>query len=708
MVKKGVDMSRAKILLVDDNRMIRDVIRIYLDDNGYGVLEAADYAQAISQMDASIDIALVDIVLPDKSGLDLLNEINQHYPTCPVIIISGHASKRNAIDALHKGAADYLEKPVNLDELAHVIKRCLSHRALSSENSRLKEEQRLQHELRESESRYRLLVESLPDAILVHGEDRIVYANPAALTLVGAGQASELIGRSILDFVPVDARPMIQERIRTVLEEKASQPCMEQTLLRLDGSPFTGLVAGIRITHEGRDAVQVVVKDITERKQGEDALRASEARLRKIVMDAPIPIMVHAEDGEVMAISGQWAKISGYSHAEIPNIDDWMTKAYDMNRQQASKVFRDLYDRKKYSNDGEFSIRTSGGEHRFWDFRSTPLGRLADGRRFVVSMAMDITERKQVEQRLKESEARLQSMLEANPVPTIITRMADGTVKYANQRIEDCFGVKSEVLIGEKTPDFFVHPEERAVLMQELAEKGLLPGREIQVRKADGTLFWARTTLCMFQLDGESCVMASLYDITERKQAEQALAESEEQLHGIIEAAPNAIVSVDEEHRIVVFNKGAEQMFGYSSEEVLGQQLDLLIPEALRAVHRKHRDGFFASGELTRLAHMRPEVTALRKNGEVFPATGSIAKSMSKGKTIVTAILNDISERKQAERALQGQLDQMQRFNKMAVGRELRMIELKKEINALLAELDREQKYTIHAMKESGDSGAEQ
>jgi len=585
MVKKGVDMSRAKILLVDDNRMIRDVLRIYLKEIGFDVLEAADYEQGISQMDASIDVALVDIVLPDKSGLDLLNEINQHYPTCPVIIISGHASKRNAIDALHKGAADYLEKPVNLDELAHVIKRCLSHRALSSENTRLKEEQRLLRELRASE-------------------------------------------------------------------------------------------------------------------------------------------------------------------------------------------------------------------------------------------------------------ARLQSMLEANPVPTIITRMADGTVKYANQRVEDCFGVKSGLLIGQKTSDFFVHPEDRDVLMQELAENDLLPSREIRVRRADGTPFWVQATLCMLQFDGEPSVMASLYDITARKQAEQALADSEEQLHGIIDATPDAIVSVDEEHRIVVFNNGAERVFGYSSEEVLGQQLDLLIPEALRAVHREHRDGFFASEKVCTMAHMRPEITALKKNGEVFPATGSIAKSMAKGKTIVTAILHDISEqrliehtlrdsderfrqlaentdqvfwvtalhpekvlyvspaferiwghqaqelyddpllwmesihvddqqrirqefenwlcgkneaydveyriisrenaihwiadkgafvrddegniirltgiasditeRREAEQILQKQMHQLERFNKMAVGRELRMIELKKEINVLLGELNREQKYTIHAMTDADNSGAEQ
>jgi len=143
-------------------------------------------------------------------------------------------------------------------------------------------------------------------------------------------------------------------------------------------------------------------------------------------------------------------------------------------------------------------------------------------------------QREELEQRVSErtaeleaSKARLQSILEANPVPTIITRMADGTVKYANQRFMHDFGFGDKSAIGRKTPDFFVHPEDRDVLMRELAEKGSLPSREIFVKKADGTQFWILATLSMFQFECEPCVMASLYDITERKQAEASLRQFE-------------------------------------------------------------------------------------------------------------------------------------------------------------------------------------
>ena len=119
-------MSRAKILLVDDDQDIRFAIRECMDAAGFQVVEAAEYDAALALMDSSIDLAVVDIVLTGKSGLEILAHIQDRHPEMPVIIISGHSSKENAIEALHKGASGYLEKPINIDKLLHVIKRSLA------------------------------------------------------------------------------------------------------------------------------------------------------------------------------------------------------------------------------------------------------------------------------------------------------------------------------------------------------------------------------------------------------------------------------------------------------------------------------------------------------------------------------------------------------------------------------------------------------
>lgn len=118
---------------------------------------------------------------------------------------------------------------------------------------------------------------------------------------------------------------------------------------------------------------------------------------------------------------------------------------------------------------------------------------------------------------------------------------------------------------------------------------------------------------------------------------------------GIASIADDAIVSIDEAFRIVFFNRGAERIFGYIAEEVLGRELDLLIPVSLREVHRRHIGAFSASPVDARQMGERSEIFGLRRNGERFPAEASISKLDVGGRRIYTALLRDISERKRAE-----------------------------------------------------------
>ena len=144
-----------------------------------------------------------------------------------------------------------------------------------------------------------------------------------------------------------------------------------------------------------------VVQDITGRRRAEEALRESEGRLRRAILFAPFPLMVHAEDGEVLMISSAWTEISGYSHAEIPTVGDWTERAYGTRQHVVQETVDRLYGLTEKVSEGEYEIRTRLGEQRTWDFISAPLGALPDGRRLVMSMAVDITERKRREEELK-------------------------------------------------------------------------------------------------------------------------------------------------------------------------------------------------------------------------------------------------------------------------------------------------------------------
>ena len=142
-------------------------------------------------------------------------------------------------------------------------------------------------------------------------------------------------------------------------------------------------------------------------------------------------------------------------------------------------------------------------------------------------------------------------------------------------------------------------------------------------------------------------------ELAERMRAENALRKSEQRFSGILELAREAIISIDEKGFIRIYNRGAEEIFGYESRDMLGQPLDLLIPERFRGAHRQYINHFISSPETSLLMNRRGEICGLRKGGEEFPAEASITKLDSGGEIILTVMLHDISERKKTEEHLQ-------------------------------------------------------
>ncbi len=143
------------------------------------------------------------------------------------------------------------------------------------------------------------------------------------------------------------------------------------------------------------------------------------------------------------------------------------------------------------------------------------------------------------------------------------------------------------------------------------------------------------------------------YEISDRIKTEEALRESQQKLADILNIADVAIISINHHQRIEMFNQGAVQIFGYTFPEVVGQPLDILLPEAFRQIHREHIRQFETSPIVSRrMAERSSNVVGRRKTGEVFPAEASISKLQTKDGALFTVILKDITERQQAEQAL--------------------------------------------------------
>lgn len=162
---------------------------------------------------------------------------------------------------------------------------------------------------------------------------------------------------------------------------------------------------------------------------------------------------------------------------------------------------------------------------------------------------------------------------------------------------------------------------------------------------------WFLMTVSPLENEQGGAVVAHT-DITTRKQAEQALHKSEDRMSGIINSAMDAIISADEQQKIVLFNRAAEQMFGYTATQMLGQPLSRLLPERFREMHASHIQRYGITGETTRAMGGLNALCGLRQNGEEFPIEASISQIETQDQKLFTVILRDITERVRASERL--------------------------------------------------------
>ena len=164
------------------------------------------------------------------------------------------------------------------------------------------------------------------------------------------------------------------------------------------------------------------------------------------------------------------------------------------------------------------------------------------------------------------------------------------------------------------------------------------------------------------QPDQDARLLLVVEDITERKRLHEEVEASRARFWGIVDAASDAILSVDEHRKIVVFNQQAEDMFGYAAREAIGRPLEMLLPSRFRGGHHAAVEGFQREDGARRRMSERPVLLGLRKNGEEFPAEITISKLMSEGKPLMTAIVRDVSERRRMERDLRESREALQDF----------------------------------------------
>jgi len=256
------------------------------------------------------------------------------------------------------------------------------------------------------------------------------------------------------------------------------------------------------------------------------------------------------------------------------------------------------------------------------------------------------------------NEAREQRLINAAHDYAIYELDREGKIITWNKGAERMKGWKAEEIIGQ--PYTVLHPPEsraRNAPNRELtiaAETGRFEEEAVRMRK-DGSVFAAHVSLFPLRDEhGEVTGFVKLTrDISDRSRAGRAILESRRRMEGIVQSAMDAIITIDESQRVVLFNPAAEKVFGYSADKVLGQPVTILIPERFRPRHDDYVRRFFDSGVLNRPLGRDGEgdLKALRSSGEEFPIEASISQVTVDGERVGTIILRDITERRTSEEA---------------------------------------------------------
>lgn len=254
---------------------------------------------------------------------------------------------------------------------------------------------RVEESLRESEERYRGLVELSPDTILVQSEGKIVFVNQTGATLLGAEDPQELIGKAVSDVVHPDYREIVSARMRQVFEEAKSVPFLEEKFLRLDGGSVEVEVAAIPFSYNRQRAAQAVVRNITDRKRAEVILRQTEERFRLLVEGVQVyAIFILDPDGHVASWNSGAERILGYPEVEI--LGQPFSRFFTPEDVQSGEPERELNQAltSGRAEDERWQVRKDGT--RFWASGVVTL--LQDGSMRGFSKVMrDVTERKQAE-----------------------------------------------------------------------------------------------------------------------------------------------------------------------------------------------------------------------------------------------------------------------------------------------------------------------
>jgi PAS domain S-box-containing protein len=742
-------LARRRVLIVDDDPRVLDLLVELLETEGYDVLSATDGQSALHHcLTFSPDLVISDVVMPILTGIELCKQLKQDVRllNIPVLLISGiRRSEDDNIEGLVAGADDYLDLPFRNEELLVKVARLTERHRVERHYREIVEqavdiiytrdmagyitsinpagarffgrtpqevigmnlsqlvdpeaatkdieqtknhdsdsplrslyklqdaqgslryldgvitiqrgpngnpvsvrgvvrditEQKLAEEaLKESEERYRRLVELSPEAIIVHVNGMFVYLNSAAVRLWGASNAEELMGTSVLDVVHPDYRQVATRRIARVQNDGLPTELSHQKFIKLNGEVIDVEVAGIPFMFKGEAAVQTIIRDITARKRVDDALRETEERLRTVVGSASLVLFAIDQDGIFTLSEGEGLKALNLKPGEL--VGQSVFEMYRDNPQIIGNVRTALAGQ---------SVKTdvSVGELVF-DVRYTPLRNSSNDVVGVIGVATDITESRKAQQALQDNEERYRELFE-NANDIIYTHDLRGDFTSLNRTGEVVTGYTREEAMHMNVADV-IAPEYLDLARQRTADKadGKAPTvYELEIITKDKRRVRLEVSTRLIYCHGRPVAVQGIgRDLTERKRSEEALRASQAVFNSFMDNSPAVAFMKDEQGCYEYVNKPFESLFGQKLEFLKGKTSFDWLPQATAERTHQHDLEVLASGVPQEIVETLSTVDGTPHQFLVFkfPTTDAL------GKRYVGGVGVDVSGRRQAEEAL--------------------------------------------------------
>jgi len=378
---------------------------------------------------------------------------------------------------------------------------------------------RTEHALRESEAKFRAIIDNEPECVKIIGPDgRLKFMNRAGLDMIEADDLEQVIGHSVLEIVTPGFQHAFRSLTRQVLQ--GGQGTLEFGVVGLKGTHRWLETRAVPLRENDGEQYSLlgITRDITKRKHTEQALRESEERFRLLFERNPAPMLVYERASlSLLAVNEAFQRLYGYSHEEalalrLPEFYPEPEKAAIIALIPHLHGHEYVGEWHHLRKDGTL-INIVAHSHDI-DF---------EGREARIAVLHDITERKRAEDALRVSEIRYRTLLEMAPFPVVITRLRDGILRYGNRRAEAQFGIQREQGIGQLASDYYLDPAERDRFLNRLLRETTVIDQELRLRAADGTPFWAQISAAMIEFEGEAAIFSSINDVSARKQAEDAV-----------------------------------------------------------------------------------------------------------------------------------------------------------------------------------------